>query len=131
MHKRNRLFVALSLIYALVGGLIAIIWLYKPGLIPGDVPRLHGHIMLLGFIAMMIYGVGLHVLPRFSGHPLFSERLANWQLYVCNAGLWLLSAGWLASVNVLVLLGGVVTWAGMGMFAVNILLSVKVHGPAG
>ena len=131
MHKRNRLFVTLSLIYALIGGLLAIAWLYKPGLIPGDIPQLHGHIMLMGFIAMMIYGVGLHVLPRFSGHPLFSERMANWQLYVCNAGLWLLSAGWLGSPKILLTIGGVISWVGMGMFAINIMLTVKVRGPAG
>ncbi len=131
MHKRNRLFVTLSLAYALIGGLAGIIWLYDPGLIPGDAVLLHGHIMLLGFIAMMIYGVGLHVLPRFSGNPLYSERLANWQLYVSNAGLWLMSAGWLAASNPLVLLGGVVSWAGIGMFAFNIMLTVKIHGPAG
>ena len=87
--------------------------------------------MLLGFIAMMIYGIGLHVLPRFSGNPLFSERLANWQLYVSNGGLWLMSAGWLGTFNLLVLIGGMVSWIGIGMFALNIMLTVKVHGPAG
>ena len=131
MHRRNRLFVTLSLAYALLGGLIGITWLADPGLIPGDVARLHGHIMLLGFIAMMIYGIGLHVLPRFSGNPLFSERLANWQLYVSNGGLWLMSAGWLGTFNLLVLIGGMVSWIGIGMFALNIMLTVKVHGPAG
>lgn len=131
MHKRNRLFVTLSLVYALIGGLVGIAWLYDPGLIPGNVASLHGHIMLLGFIGMMIYGIGLHVLPRFSGNPLFSERLANWQLYVSNAGLWLMSAGWVMTFNHLVLIGGVVSWAGIGMFALNIMLTVKAHGPAG
>ncbi|MHB8347194.1 MAG: hypothetical protein ACYDHM_08415 [Acidiferrobacterales bacterium] len=131
MHKRNRLFVTLSLVYALIGGLVGIAWLSDPRLIPGDVARLHGHIMLLGFIAMMIYGVGLHVLPRFSGNPLFSERMANWQLYVSNIGLWLMSAGWIASLNRLVLIGGMVSWVGIGMFALNIMLTVKSHGPAG
>ncbi len=131
MHKRNRLFITLSLAYALTGGLIGIVWLSDPALIPGDVARLHGHIMLLGFIAMMIYGVGLHVLPRFSGNPLFSERLANWQLYVSNAGLWLMSAGWLVMSNVFVLIGGAVSWVGIGMFTLNIMLTVRAHGPAG
>ncbi len=131
MHKRNRLFVTLSLVYALIGGLVGIAWLYDPSLVPGDVASLHGHLMLLGFVGMMIYGVGLHVLPRFSGNPLFSERLANWQLYVSNVGLWLMSAGWVMTFNHLVLIGGAVSWAGIGMFALNIMLTVKIHGPAG
>lgn len=131
MHKRNRLFITFALGYALLGGLIALTWLAWPGLIPGNVPRLHGHVMLLGFMAMMIFGVGLHVLPRFSGRPLFSERLANGQLWVSNAGLWLMAAGWLTLENGLVAIGGTVSWAGIAMFATNILLTVRHYGPRG
>lgn len=131
MHWRNRAFVTLSLAYALFGGLIGIIWLLAPGLLPGNIPRLHGHIMLLGFIAMMIYGVGLHVLPRFSGFPLYSERVATWQFYVANAGLWLMVLGWFVSTNVVVLVGGAASWTAMALFAFNIMLTVKARGPAG
>ena len=131
MHKRNRLFITLALAYALLGGLVALAWLAWPGLIPGNVPRLHGHVMLLGFMAMMIYGVGLHVLPRFSGRPLFSERLANTQLWVSNLGLWLMAAGWLLLDNRLVGLGGLLSWTGIAMFAGNILLTVRHYGPKG
>lgn len=131
MHKRNRLFVTLSLIYALLGGAIAIVWLIAPASIPGNVARLHGHIMLLGFVAMMVYGVGLHVLPRFSGRPLFSERLANWQLYVANGGLWVMAAGWLSLRNGVVAAGGVLSWLGIAMFALNIVMTVRHYGPKG
>lgn len=131
MHKRNRLFVTLALIYALLGGLIGILRLVFPDLLPGNIPRLHGHVMLLGFVAMMIYGVGLHVLPRFSGYPLYSERVANWQLYVSNAGLLAMIAGWLLLSDSVVAAGGALTWTGMAMFAFNIMLTVKAHGPAG
>ena len=131
MHTRNRLFITFALIYALIGGLISLSWLLWPGLIPGNVPRLHGHVMLLGFMAMMIYGVGLHVLPRFSGRPLFSERMANGQLWVSNLGLWLMAAGWLAVHDALVAVGGLLSWLGIGMFAANILLTVRRYGPKG
>jgi cbb3-type cytochrome oxidase subunit 1 len=131
MHWRNRAFVTLSLLYALLGGLVGITWLLDPALIPGNIARLHGHIMLLGFVGMMIYGVGLHVLPRFSGFPLYSERLANWQFYVANAGLVLMIAGWLVAINPVVLAGGAVSWLAMGFFALNIMLTVKARGPAG
>ena len=131
MHKRNRWFIALSLAYALIGGLIGILWLIDPGLIPGNIPRLHGHVMLLGFIAMMIYGVALHVLPRFSGRPLFSERLANWQLYVANLGLWIMAAGWLVLNNHVVGIGGALSWIAIAMFSANIMLTVRHYGPKG
>lgn len=131
MHWRNRAFITLSLIYALIGGLIGVTWLMSPEWLTGNVPRLHGHIMLLGFITMFIYGVGLHVLPRFSGFPLFSDRLANWQFYIANVGLWLLLVGWLTTWVNVGRIGGVVSWAAMFMFALNIMLTVKARGPAG
>jgi len=129
MHKRNRIFITIGLLYALLGGIVALVRLINPDLIPGNVPRAHGHIMLLGFFLMFIYGVGLHVLPRFSGFPLYSERMANWQLYFANAGLPIMIAGWLALINWLVVIGGVVTYAAIVMFGVNMLLTVKAKGP--
>ena len=131
MHKRNRLFILLSLAYALIGGAVALVWLARPGAIAGDVARLHGHIMLLGFVAMMIYGIGLHVLPRVSGRPLYSERLANWQLYASNLGLWVMAVGWLTWRNAVVFAGGAVTWLGFLLFASNIFLTLKPYGPKG
>ncbi len=129
MHKRNRWFVTISLIYGLLGGLVALTWLIAPGLIPGNVARMHGHIMLLGFILMMIYGVALHVLPRFSGNALYSERMANWQLYLANAGLPLMIIGWLTLLNWLVLAGGAIAYSAIVLFSVNMLLTVKPNGP--
>lgn len=59
MRRRNRLDVIISLIYAMIGDLIGIVRLADPTLIPGNVLLIHAHIMLLGFVLMMIYGVGL------------------------------------------------------------------------
>jgi cbb3-type cytochrome oxidase subunit 1 len=53
----------------------------------------HLHMTLLGFVTMMIYGVAYHVLPRFSGHPLHSRRLAGWHWWASNAGLLGMVAG--------------------------------------
>jgi len=131
MHWRNRLFVTLAVGYAVLGGLVGIVWSAWPGLIPGNVPRAHGHLMLLGFMAMMVYGVGLHVLPRFAGRPLFSERVANWQLYLANLGLVLMIIGWLALYPALVSAGGALAWLAMGLFAGNVVLTVRHYGPQG
>lgn len=131
MHKRNRWFITLALIYALIGGLTGISWLAHPGLIPGNVPQLHAHIMLLGFVTMMIYGVGLHVLPRFSGRPLYSERMADWQLYISNVGLWVMAAGWLGLGTPALAIGGAVSWLSFALFSLNILLTVRHYGPKG
>ncbi len=128
MHKRNRWFVTIGLIYGLIGGVVALTFLGAPTLIPGNVPRIHGHIMLLGFILMFIYGVSLHVLPRFSGQTLYSERMANWQLYLANAGLPLMIAGWLLWENWLVLIGGTLSYAGIALFGINIVMTVRPKG---
>ena len=130
MHKRNRLFVSIALVYGLLGGLIAIVRLVDPGLIPGNVPRMHGHIMLLGFILMMIYGIALHVLPRFGGFPLYSERMADWQLYCANAGLPLMIAGWLGWRDMLVMAGGALTYGAIVLFGLNMILTVRAKGKA-
>ncbi len=86
MHKRNRLYVTIGLIYGLVSGLLMIVQSVDPMLIPGNVTHVHGHMMLLGFVLMTIDGVGLHVLPRFGGYPLRSERIATIQFWLANAG---------------------------------------------
>jgi cbb3-type cytochrome oxidase subunit 1 len=53
----------------------------------------HLHMLLLGFVVMMIAGVAYHVLPRFSGAALYSRRLALWHLVIANVGLVVLVAG--------------------------------------
>ncbi len=129
MHKRNRWFITSGLLYGLLGGVVALSILISPGSIPGDAPRIHGHIMLLGFILMMIYGIALHVLPRFSGKTLYSERMATWQFYIANAGLPVMIAGWLTQLNPLVLFGGALSFIGMMLFTLNIILTVQPKGP--
>lgn len=55
---------------------------------------IHVHFNLLGWMSMMIYGVGYHILPRFSGVPLWSNRLATGQLWLANIGLIGMAFGW-------------------------------------
>ncbi len=59
----------------------------------------HLHMALLGFVAMMIYGVAYHVIPRFSGNPLHSPRLASLHVPVANVGLALMAAGFAARIQ--------------------------------
>ena len=84
MLARNRWFVAVALAYALLGGLLGLCWLAVPAAMPALALRAHAHLMLVGFVGMMIFGIGLHVLPRFTGRPLYSERLADAQFAAAN-----------------------------------------------
>jgi cbb3-type cytochrome oxidase subunit 1 len=53
----------------------------------------HVHMNLLGFVTMMIFGVGYHVLPRFAGSPLRWEWLPPVHWWLSNVGLLLMVTG--------------------------------------
>lgn len=125
MLPRNRWFIAAALAYALLGGLIGLAWLADPALLPGLALRAHAHLMLVGFAGMMIFGVGLHVLPRFTGHDLYSERLADAQFWLANLGLLAMVAGWLSMFPAVSFLGGAALWLAFALFALNVAATVR------
>lgn len=131
MLPRNRWFIAAALAYALAGGLLGLAWLAFPQSLPPLALRAHAHLMLVGFVGMMIFGVGLHVLPRFTGRTLFSERLADAQFALVNGGLLAMVAGWLSSANAVVRSGGALLWLGLALFAINIVATVRPWGRRG
>jgi cbb3-type cytochrome oxidase subunit 1 len=59
----------------------------------------HLHMVLLGFVTMMIFGVAYHVIPRFAGHPLHSRKAAMAHWYVSNIGLALMVPGFIVRAN--------------------------------
>jgi nitric oxide reductase large subunit len=125
MLPRNRWFIAAALGYALLGGLVGLAWLAFPGAMPPHALRAHAHLMLVGFVGMMVFGVALHVLPRFTGRALFSERAADAQFWLANAGLLAMASGWLAGALALTRAGGAALWASFGLFALNVALTVR------
>ena len=125
MLPRNRWFIAAALAYALLGGLVGLAWLADPALLPGLALRAHAHLMLVGFLGMMIFGVGLHVLPRFTGRALYSERLADVQFWSANVGLVAMVSGWLAGGSAIATAGGALLWLGFVLFALNVVLTVR------
>ncbi len=54
----------------------------------------HAHMNLLGFVAMMIYGVAYHALPRFAGSPFLRPRVALAQVVAANIALVGMALGW-------------------------------------
>ncbi|MCB1549863.1 MAG: hypothetical protein KDJ41_18835 [Hyphomicrobiaceae bacterium] len=131
MHKRNRWFIYASLAYAVTGALLIVVWSIEPRLIPGDVVRTHVHLMMLGFVGQMIFGIGLHALPRFSGYSLYSERLADAQFLFINAGILAMAAGWLGSMPWVARCGAVISWVALVLFAINVVGTVRLKGPMG
>ncbi len=72
-----------SLIYLVIGSTMGVIML----LTSESIKPSHTHVLLIGFVAMMIFGVGYHLLPVFAGTDLYSLRLAEIQFWLQNIGL--------------------------------------------
>lgn len=47
----------------------------------------HAHMTVVGFLTMMVFGVGYQLLPRLFGHALHSRRLAVAHWWLANVGL--------------------------------------------
>jgi cytochrome c oxidase cbb3-type subunit 1 len=98
MDKYAKTFVKSSLIYLGIGAIIGV-WMVLYPDIQFTLSRVHVHILLLGFMAMMIYGVGYHILPRFMGRPVYSHRLGNIQVWLANIALIGLSVSWIIEAS--------------------------------
>ena len=86
-------FIRSSLLWFTVGILFGVamavhpVWvIYRPA---------HAHMTVVGFITMLVFGVGYQLLPRLFGAPLYSRRLAVAHLYCANVGLLGIVAGFL------------------------------------
>lgn len=93
-------FTILSLLYLIIGAALGLIMaVYPPSI--NYLLLAHIHFLLLGFVAMMIYSVSYHVLPRFSGFNLYSETLITVQFYLVNIGLIGMVVTWIISGDVI------------------------------
>jgi cbb3-type cytochrome oxidase subunit 1 len=99
----------------------------------------HLHMNLLGFVAMMIFGVAYHVIPRFTGHPLHSRRLGGLHWWSATIGLSLFSIGLAAqshaaaSAALFLAIGGSLSAVGAFVFIFNIWRTIdgrRVIAPA-
>ncbi|MBL8997004.1 MAG: hypothetical protein JNL44_06765 [Gemmatimonadetes bacterium] len=86
----------------------------------------HLHLALLGFVTQMIYGVALHVIPRFFGQPLLHPWLAEVQFFSAQAGLAGLVLGFVlralgaTSAGGMLAIGGTLSAVGAACFVVNL-----------
>lgn len=85
MDRFARWFVLMSIVYLGIAAVLGIVMLYSSDAIA--LKFVHSHLMLLGWVSMMIYGVGYHILPRFMGRPLYSQKLGDLQFWAANGGL--------------------------------------------
>jgi cytochrome c oxidase cbb3-type subunit 1 len=86
----------------------------------------HAHMNVVGFITMMVFGVGYQLLPRLFGHPLFSPRLAHLHWWLANVGLagmvlgFLLAPSMTKGASAITTAGGVLFTVGTLAFVYNL-----------
>jgi cbb3-type cytochrome oxidase subunit 1 len=78
-------FIVMSIVYLGISAVLGIIMLGNQNLMA--MKFVHSHLNMLGWVSMMIYGVGYHILPRFMGRPLYSNKIGEAQFYLSNISL--------------------------------------------
>lgn len=114
----NRLFMLGAMIYLMLGGLGLVI----NGALLSDGPArpVALHLVTVGFMLMLVYGLGAHMLPRFTGNPILRGAWPWIQMGLVHAGLLAYSAGFLAGVYLVVIAGGALIWLSLLVFTVRI-----------
>jgi cytochrome c oxidase cbb3-type subunit 1 len=85
MDRYVKNFIVMSIVYLSIASVVGILMIVDSEFM--NLRFIHSHFMLLGWVSMMIYGVGYHILPRFSGKLIKSKVVAEAQFWLANAGL--------------------------------------------
>ncbi len=124
-------FIRCAIVYFLLAILLGL-YMSTAGAVYPWMP-VHVHFNLLGWMSMMIYGVAYHILPRFSGRQLYSDRLSVAQLWLANIGLIGMAAGWIirssSGTSMVLLAFSLVEALSIVFFAVNMLKTIKAAPP--
>lgn len=78
------------------------------------------HAFGLGFATFLVFGLGEHLLPRFTGAPIRGGALAWLQQALAHAGVILLTIGFLLFLRAVALAGGALAWAAFAIFAARL-----------
>ncbi|MBI5182550.1 MAG: hypothetical protein HZA06_06545 [Nitrospirae bacterium] len=81
----------------------------------------HSHINIFGFIFMVIFGVNYHYIPIFSNRPMYSEKWANYHLYLMIIGIIGVAIGLALLTRVGIALFAVFEAVGAYLFMFNII----------
>jgi hypothetical protein len=118
MDRYTKGFVVASLVYFFLAAVLGI-WMGGTDA-AAWVPFAHVHFNLLGFMTMMIYGVGYFILPRFNGRTLHWPSWVPIHFYIANIGLIGMVATAPERPSTGFVLFSVLSVISAGMFAVNL-----------
>lgn len=119
MGASSRAAVIASTAYLFLFGAI-LVW--HAGLPHSEPPRLAAiHLFTLGFVTFTIYGLGEHLLPRFTGNPIRFGAWAWIQQGMAHLGIIGFVVGSLIGAQAALSCGGVLTWIALLIFTGRIL----------
>ncbi len=118
MDRYTKGFIVSSLVYFFLAAVLGI-WMGSPES-ASWVRFAHVHFNLLGFMAMMIYGVGYFILPRFNGRTLRWPAMVPVHFYLANIGLIGMVAFFPSYRSTAFVLFSVLSVAGVAVFVVNL-----------
>ncbi|MGM0553526.1 MAG: thioredoxin family protein [Pseudomonadota bacterium] len=80
------------------------------------------HAFTLGFLLLLIMGLGEHMLPRFTGHPIAGGWLWAWTPQVLvHLAILVLGAGWLLGAAVTGIAGAAAALLALVLFAIRVV----------
>jgi heme/copper-type cytochrome/quinol oxidase subunit 1 len=85
MDRFVKNFIIMSIVYLAISTVFGIVMIGSEKLM--TLKFVHSHLMLIGWVSFMIYGVGYHILPRFTGRMLKHPAIAEAQFWIANLGL--------------------------------------------
>ena len=129
MEKHMRWFIIAALFYLLAGTVLGLgMWLSSAIYF---LKFVHVHLMLLGFMAMMIYGIGYFIIPRFNAEVLKWPRAVVPHFWIANIALWGMLIAYSLEVtydrtpfNVLFIAFSSMQAFGIFMFVFNLILTI-------
>lgn len=116
--RDNRWFILAAQVYLMLAGLGLLI---NGSLLSDDAARpAFLHLFTLGFMLFLIYGLGGHMLPRFTGNPIRSGAWPWLQMGLAHAGVAGFAAGYLAGWFALAVAGAMLAWLSLVVFAFRV-----------
>lgn len=85
MDRFVKNFIIMSIVYLAIASILGLLMLGHPSLM--YMKFIHSHLNMLGWVSMMIFGVGYHILPRFTGRPLMYPKLGEVHFWLANISL--------------------------------------------
>jgi cbb3-type cytochrome oxidase subunit 1 len=122
MDRFVKNFILASLLYLVAASALGVLMLLGPRY--QELRFVHSHFMLLGWVSMMIYGVGYHILPRFAGRLLKSTALGELHFWLANLSLLGMVGAYTWGPRALAAAFGALQVASIGLFFYNMLSTV-------